>query len=185
MNGEPENNELVDPSHLEAAREFFNENAEPGKPQEPSTEEPATETKSLLGDALGTKSEAKKRKLLKSKKSSKLHPKRVNTDPSGTNSRRPTPTPRRGSRNSSPKVKATGEPEAVETLRARVKELEEQNNQFSSRLKDVDFKSHPEYFEKFEKPVMAAKESMKELAEMESADVNSDALFANERPSVC
>lgn len=67
---------------------------------------------------------------------------------------------------------------AAETLRARVKELEQQNAQFSAKLKEHDFKSHPEYFEKYEKPIKDAQERLKEIAAREEVEVNVEALSA-------
>lgn len=57
--------------------------------------------------------------------------------------------------------------EATESMRARVSELEEQNNILSERLRAVDFQNHPEFFEKFEKPIQDSTESIRNLLKME------------------
>lgn len=65
---------------------------------------------------------------------------------------------------------------ATETLRARNKELEAQNEAYSSKIKQLDFKSHPDYFDKYEKPIEGAQATLKEIAEMEGVDVNVESL---------
>ena len=70
-----------------------------------------------------------------------------------------------------------GDEPTTESLRARVKELEGENARFSSRLKELDFQSHPEYLRKFEEPIAEAKLELGELAKSEDVEVNVEALF--------
>jgi len=65
-----------------------------------------------------------------------------------------------------------------ESLKARVKELETENEKYSSRLKELDFKSHPEYFNKYEKPIQDAQDSLKQIAAQEDVEINVEALSA-------
>jgi len=72
----------------------------------------------------------------------------------------------------------TGDDAAAESLKTRVKELETQNEQYSSRLKELDFKSHPEYFNQYEKPIQEAQDTLKQIADQEGVDINVEALSA-------
>lgn len=71
-----------------------------------------------------------------------------------------------------------GDDAVAESLKARVKELETQNEQYSSRLKELDFKSHPEYFNQYEKPIQEAQDALKQIAAQEDVDINVEALSA-------
>lgn len=66
----------------------------------------------------------------------------------------------------------------TETLRARNAELEEQNKQFSERLKAIDFKSHPEFYDKFIKPVETIREKMEGITKMEGVEASVESLLA-------
>ena len=69
-----------------------------------------------------------------------------------------------------------GDDASTEAMRSRLKELESENERFSTRLKELDFKSHPEYFNKYEQPIQNAQAELKALAKSEGLDVNVEAL---------
>jgi hypothetical protein len=76
------------------------------------------------------------------------------------------------------KLKTATPVAADEATIARLKQLEEENTAFSSRLKVLDLKSHPEYQAKFVLPAQAAKNALAALAKTEEVDVNVDELLS-------
>lgn len=65
-----------------------------------------------------------------------------------------------------------------EATRARLAQLEQENAQFSSRLKTLDLKNHPEFISKFVTPQEKAKAELAAITKGDEVEVNLDNLLA-------
>lgn len=69
-------------------------------------------------------------------------------------------------------------PSAVdEATRARLAELERENREFSTRLKAIDVKAHPEFARQFLAPQAEAKAALAKIAEGDEVEVDLDGLL--------
>lgn len=77
------------------------------------------------------------------------------------------------------KTKLQGSPATVdEATRARLHELEAENQTISQRLKVLDLRAHPEFVQKFVAPQNEARAALAKIVQGEEGDIDIDALLA-------